>query len=93
MRLILIASVMLASTAAWAAPAAKDADADAAARRAAAPDSKVAAVYDFENDSVSGDALKPDHEVARSRQPTKRESMIKLRMHFIPQMLHMANDI
>jgi hypothetical protein len=93
MRLIVIASLLLASTNAFAAPVPTSADADAAARRAAPAKSDVKAIYDFENDSVSGDALKPDHEVARTRVATKRESMIQLRLHFIPQMLHMAQDI
>lgn len=99
MRLAIIASLLLASTSAFAAPAAPartDSDADSAARRtapAAAAKSDVRAVYDFENDSVSGDALKPDHEVARTRVVTQRESMIQLRLHFIPQMVQMANDV
>lgn len=89
---LLIASIMLFSTAAWAAPAAET-DADSAARRSAAPGSKVSAVYDFEQDQVDGDSLKPDHERIPGRVAQKHESMIKLRSHFIPQMLQMANDV
>lgn len=93
MRLLVIASLLLASSTALAAPVPAGPDADEAARRAAPAKSDVRAVYDFENDTVGGDALKPDHEVARTRVATKRESMIQLRLHFIPQMLHMAQDI
>ena len=92
MRLIVLASLMLCSTAAWAAPAARtsDADADSAALKGTKGATKV---FDFENDNVSGDALKPDHEGVQSRTQTKWESMIKVRMHFIPQMLQMAHDV
>ena len=92
MRLIVLASLMLCSTAAWAAPAAKtsDADADAAALKGSKGATKM---FDFKNDNVSGDALKPDHEGVQSRTQRKWESMIKVRMHFIPQMLQMAHDV
>ncbi len=96
MRLIVIASLLLASTSAVAAPAkpaGTDSDADSAARRAGPAKTDVRAVYDFDSDTVNSDALKPDHEVARTRVPSRHESMIKLRMHFIPQMVHMANDV
>lgn len=92
MRLVIIASLFLCSTAAWAAPA-KDTDADAAARRTAAPGAKVAAVYDFEQDQVDGDALKPDHEPIRSIIGQRHQSLIQLRQHFIPQVLQMSNDV
>ncbi len=94
MRLLLIASLLLSSTSAWAAPAAPtENDADSAARRTAPAGSKVAAVYDFEQDEVDGEALRPDHEPIRNRITTSRESMIKVRQHFIPQLLQMANDV
>lgn len=97
MRLIVIATLMLSSTVAWAAPVTADNDADAAARRNAGPEKgkskgKVA-LYDFENDNVSGDALSPDHEGVKTRPPAKWDSMIKVRMHFIPQLLQMAQDV
>lgn len=92
MRLLVIASLMLSATAAQAAPARSDADADEAARRARAQSSKVTE-YDFENDNVSGEALSPDHQPVHGRKTGTHASMIKLRAHFIPQMLQMANDI
>ncbi|MDC0721944.1 hypothetical protein [Nannocystis bainbridge] len=91
MRFIVLASLVLCSTTAWAAPAAKtDADADAAARRG---QKGATQAYDFENDTVNSNALKPDHEGVRSQTQRKWESMIKVRVHFIPQMLQMAHDV
>lgn len=92
MRLLMIASLMLFSTAALAAPARSDADADDAARRAKSTSQRVTE-YDFENDDVKGDALSPDHEPVQTRRTLAHQSMIQLRMHFIPQMLQMANDV
>lgn len=93
MRLALIAALMLSSTAAWAAPAQTDADADAAARRAGKPKAGVTAQYDFENDNVTGRLDSPDHEGVRTRGTVRHESMIQLRVHFIPQMIQMAHDV
>lgn len=91
MRLFILASVFFCSTAAYAAPARTDTDADAAARKSKA--GAKLTEYDFENDNVSGDALSPDHQPVRSLTTTTHESMIRLRVHFIPQMLQMANDV
>lgn len=94
MRLLVIATLSLCSTVAWAAPAATaPADADAAARRAAPAGSKISAEYYFENDRLEGDVLSPDHEGIRTRTTATHESMVRLRAHFIPQMLQMANDV
>jgi hypothetical protein len=93
MRLALIAALMLSSTAAWAAPVQTDTDADAAARRKAPAKTGVTAQYDFENDNVTGRLDSPDHEGVRTKQTTRHESMIQLRIHFIPQMLQMAHDV
>jgi hypothetical protein len=91
MRFIVVASLMLCSTAAWAAPAARtDAEADEAALKGKKGATKM---FDFGDDTVSGDALKPDHEGVQSTTQRKWESMIKVRMHFIPQMLQMAHDV
>lgn len=92
MRLPVVASIMLCSTVAFAAPARTEVDADAAARKAKPADVKVTE-YDFENDNVSGEALSPDHETVPSRQAMTWSSLISVRAHFIPQMLQMANDV
>lgn len=93
MRLVVIAALSLCSNLAWAAPAPTAADADAAARRAAPAGAKISAEYDFENDYLEGEVLSPDHEGVRTKLTGTHESMLKLRAHFIPQMLQMANDV
>lgn len=91
MRFIVFASLLLCSTTAWAAPAARtDAEADGAALKGKKGATQL---YDFENDTVNSNALKPDHEGVQSRTARKWESMIKVRVHFIPQMLQMAHDV
>lgn len=96
MRFIVLASLMLTSTAAWAAPASTsrpataETDADASAFKGMRGNSKE---FHFEEDSVSGDALKPDHSDVQARAQTRWKSMIEVRLHFIPQMLQMANDV
>lgn len=90
MRFIIFASLMLTSAAASAAPAQTDTSAEAAAFKGTRGAVKV---FDFENDTVSGDALKPEGADVQSRPRSNRESMIRVRMHFIPQMLQMANDV
>ncbi len=49
--------------------------------------------YDFEDDLVEGDLLKPEGEVLGSRAKTKHSSLIKIRENFIPEMLKSVNDI
>ncbi|PCC70075.1 hypothetical protein SAMN02745121_07846 [Nannocystis exedens] len=91
MRFIVFASLVLCSTTAWAAPAARtDAEADEAAFKGQKGTTQL---FDFENDTVTSNALKPDHEGVQSRTARKWESMIKVRAHFIPQMLQMAHDV
>ena len=91
MRLALFLCPALVPAAASPAPArAPDADADAAARKT---DKGPVALYDFENDTVNGKSLTPDHEPIYRRMPGQHESLIRVRTHFIPQMLHMADDV
>lgn len=83
------AALCLFSTPAMAAPA-NDGDADSAARAGSAGG---ATVYDFEDDNVDGELLSPTGANISSRGRTKHESMIKIRPHFIPELIKMANDI
>ena len=89
MRKILVtaAALCLFSTPAMAAPAG---DADSSARSGSAGG---ATVYDFEDDNVDGELLSPTGANISSRGRTKHESMIKIRPHFIPELIKMANDI
>jgi hypothetical protein len=49
--------------------------------------------YDFEDDVVTGDLVRPDGEMVDSRRGAKHSSLIKIRQHFIPEMLKSAEDI
>ena len=69
------------------------------AQKAAAPaggDSvsyKQKTVYDFDDDVVEGDLVRPDGEMIGSRGASKHSSLIKIRENFIPEMIKSAEDI
>jgi hypothetical protein len=44
-------------------------------------------VYDFDDDTVEGDLVRPDGELVDSRRGAKHSSLIKIRENFIPEML------
>jgi hypothetical protein len=50
-------------------------------------------VYDFDDDTVEGDLVRPDGEFVDSRKGAKHSSLIKIRENFIPEMLKSAEDI
>ena len=50
-------------------------------------------VYDFDDDVVEGDLVRPDGEFAEVRSKAKHSSLIKIRENFIPEMLKSAEDI
>jgi hypothetical protein len=54
---------------------------------------KAKTVYDFDDDVVEGDLVRPDGEFVDSRKAAKHSSLIKIREHFIPEMLKSAEDI
>jgi len=43
--------------------------------------------YDFDDDTVEGDLVRPDGEMIDSRHKAKHSSLIKIRENFIPEML------
>ena len=49
--------------------------------------------YDFDDDMVEGDLVKPDGEMVGSTGKAKHSSLIKIRQNFIPEMLKSAEDI
>ena len=49
-------------------------------------------VYDFDDDVVEGDLVRPDGEFAEVRSKAKHSSLIKIRENFIPEMLKSAED-
>src|SRR5688572_5403961 len=75
---------------------AKPAPAPAAGKAPAGGDSvtyKQKTVYDFDDDIVEGDLVRPDGEFVDSRKMAKHSSLIKIRENFIPEMLKSAEDI
>jgi hypothetical protein len=44
-------------------------------------------VYDFDDDTVEGDLVRPDGEFIDSKKNAKHSSLIKIRENFIPEML------
>lgn len=50
-------------------------------------------VYDFDDDLVEGDLVRPDGEFVDSRQLAKHSSLIKIRENFIPELVKSAEDI
>lgn len=49
--------------------------------------------YDFDDDVVEGDLVRPDGEFVDSRKSAKHSSLIKIRENFVPEMLKSAEDI
>jgi hypothetical protein len=61
-----------------------------------AADSKASAgttAYDFEDDLVQGDLVRPDGELLSVRRRGNRASLIQIREHFIPEMLKSVEDL
>jgi hypothetical protein len=75
---------------------AQDAKAGAAAEETVAVGGvqyKKKTVYDFDDDIVEGDLARPDQEFVGVKRQAKHSSLIKIREHFIPEMLKSAEDI
>ena len=69
-------------------------DQKAAAAPAAAPAAEPQATsYDFEDDLVTGDLVRPDGELLNVRRRGNRASLIQIREHFIPEMLKSVEDL
>lgn len=67
-----------------------DDDADEAARVGKAGG---VTVYDFEDDNVEGELLSPDGANIASRGRAKHASLIRIRPHFIPELIHLSDDV
>ena len=50
-------------------------------------------VYDFEDDVVEGDLVRPDGTYVDTRRKAKTSSLIKIREHFIPEMIKSVEDL
>lgn len=60
---------------------------------AAAQEEGDTTTYDFEDDIVSGDLVRPDGEMLNVRRRGRRSSLIRIREHFIPEMLKSVEDL
>jgi hypothetical protein len=49
--------------------------------------------YDFEDDLVTGDLVRPDGELLSVRRRGNRASLIQIREHFVPEMLKSVEDL
>ena len=49
--------------------------------------------YSFDDDVVEGDLVRPDGEMTVVRKQGKQRSLIKVRQHFVPEMLKSVEDI
>ncbi|MEO0323212.1 MAG: hypothetical protein AAF447_09660 [Myxococcota bacterium] len=49
--------------------------------------------YDFEDDLVSGDLVRPDGELLNVRRRGRRGSLIRTRQNFVPEMLKSVEDL
>jgi RNA polymerase sigma-70 factor (ECF subfamily) len=67
-----------------------DQDADDAARRASAGG---LTIYDFDGDTVGGERLSPDGFNVLSRGDVKMESLLRIRGHFIRELIVMGTDV
>ena len=52
-----------------------------------------ATTYDFDDDLIAGDLVRPDGELLNVRRRGRRSSLIRVREHFIPEMLKSVEDL
>jgi hypothetical protein len=52
-----------------------------------------ATTYDFEDDIVTGDLMRPDGEVLRTRRRGQRDSLLRVREHFVQEMLKSVENL
>jgi len=81
-------SVLLLAGTAQAAPESTDADSAAFSGE----DGGVA-VYDFEDDNVDGEVLRPEGANLSSRGSLKHASLINIRPHFLRELINLARDV
>jgi hypothetical protein len=90
MKKLMILGCLLGVSAFGGAASAQDAPA-----AGAAPAGKDAATttYDFDDDLVTGDLVRPDGENLVVRRRGQRASLIQIREHFIPEMLKSVENL
>lgn len=85
--LAFIAASLFATTAA----AAPSGDADDAARKDGGKGGVT--VYDFDDDNVDGEVLRPEGANLAARGRVKHASLISIRPHFLRELINMARDV
>lgn len=50
-------------------------------------------VYDFSADTIEGDLIKPEGSTVDARDFAKHSSLIRIRTHFIPEIIKSAEDL
>ncbi len=86
---ISFATVMLLAGTAHAEPEGGD-DADTAAFKG---EEGGVTVYDFEDDNVDGEVLRPEGANLSSRRGLKHASLINIRPHFLRELINLARDV
>ncbi|MFO0634514.1 MAG: hypothetical protein U0168_16845 [Nannocystaceae bacterium] len=90
MRSSIIAFVAASLWASVAVAAPADGDADDAARKG---EKGGVTVYDFDDDNVDGEVLKPEGANLAARGRAKHASLISIRPHFLRELINMARDV
>ena len=93
MKTAMIFAVSVGLFAGLAAPAQVSAQAKAGAPADASGGAAGPTSYDFEDDLVQGDLVRPDGELLSVRRRGNRASLIQIREHFIPEMLKSVEDL
>ena len=50
-------------------------------------------VYDFSGDTIEGDLIRPEGTTVDARDFAKHSSLIRIRQHFIPEIIKSAEDL
>jgi hypothetical protein len=93
MKTAMIFAVSVGLFAGFAAPVQVSAQAKAGAPADASGGAAGPTSYDFEDDLVQGDLVRPDGELLSVRRRGNRASLIQIREHFIPEMLKSVEDL
>lgn len=90
MRATMFAFIAAALWTTTASAAPEDSDADDAARKG---EKGGVTVYDFDDDNVDGEVLRPEGANLSSRGRVKHASLITIRPHFLRELINMARDV
>ncbi|MGB0678516.1 MAG: hypothetical protein ACPGUV_02515 [Polyangiales bacterium] len=82
--------IVCVSALAWMAPAIVAAQAPAAA---AGAEPAKQTTYSFEDDLVTGDLVRPEGETLVGRTRGRRSTLIRIREHFVPEMLKSVENL